>query len=372
MAAGRARGLHPAGMTGSRAGQPSSSPVRSAVAGPVLVHALEEAFEKAAAAAGTRALTFRIAGRVVRLVFAGDALASFVRDALGSLEISGGSAPDLTVNLWDTSSTGVAPPAAPWTPDDLGPRGEIRPFSKGPVFAALSLSGGLAAFDETSARGFFWVRDASLLTIHERGAPLLALFSWFFRAHGVHLVHAAAVGRGRDALLLAGPGGSGKSTTALLCRASGLEHFADDYALVSGAPRPAVHRLYGTAKLGPSSPALPGEGDGGRLERAGSGDGKTLFLLPRTPGGDDASGFALRALVVPRVAGHGETSVSPLPPAEAFRALAPSTVFQLPGAGSASLASLAALVKSIPCFALSLGGDPAQTASAVTGLLPPA
>ncbi len=351
-------------------GSPASSAVRRSVRGPVLAHTLEEAFEKATAAAGTRALTLRIAGRVVRLVFAGDALASFARDALGSLEISGGSAPDLTVNLWDTSSTGVGPPSAPWTSDDLGPRGEIRGFSKGPVFASLSLSGGLAAFDETSARGFFWVRDASLLTIHERGAPLLALFSWFFRAHGVHLVHAAAVGRGTDALLLVGPGGSGKSTTALLCRASGLEHFADDYALVSGAPRPAVHRLYGTAKLAPSSPALPGIG--ARLERAGSADGKTLFLLPPAPGGGDTSSFALRALVVPRVAGHGETFVLPLPPGEAFRALAPSTVFQLPGAGAASLASLAALVKSVPCFALSLGGDPAQAASAVAGLLPPA
>ncbi|MEO8586866.1 MAG: hypothetical protein ABI584_11950 [Acidobacteriota bacterium] len=359
-------------MTDSRSGSPASSAVRRSVRGPVFVHALEEAYGKAAAAAGTRAFTLRIAGRVVRLVFAGSALVAFARDALGSLEMSGGSAPDLTVNLWDTSSTGVPPPSAPWTPDDLRPRGEIRGFSKGPVFASLSLSGGLAAFDETSVRGFFWARDANLLTIHERGAPLLSLFAWFFRAHGVNLVHAAAVGRGRDALLLAGPGGSGKSTTALLCRAFGLEHFADDYALVSGAPRPAVHRLYGTAKLLPSSPAMPGEGDGARLERAGSADGKTLFLLPPTPGGNDASGFALRALVVPRVAGRGETSVSPLPPAEAFRALAPSTVFQLPGAGAASLASLAALVKSVPCFALSLGGDPAQAASAVAGLLPPA
>ena len=72
----------------------------------------------------------------------------------------------------------------------------------------------------------------------------------------------------------------------------------------------------------------------------------------------------VRAVIVPRIRG-GHARLRRVSPAEALLALAPSTVFQLPFDDGAALASLAAVVRQVPCFALDVGDDMAELASAV-------
>jgi hypothetical protein len=357
------------------AGSPStSSPGSRDVRPSVFVQQLDEAFARAAAATHEHSLTLRVAGHTARILFAGDALVPFVRGPLAPrLSANGEGPPDLTVRVWDARTTDVSAPPPPEAPSAFGPHGEIPGYSAEPVLAAYSLaSGALSVFDAESATGFFWVRDERDLTLHELGAPLLSLFGWFFRARGTQLVHSAAVGRGGQAVLLAGPGGSGKSTTALACLAAGLEHIADDYALVSGHPRPVVHALHATAKLNADSLA--------RLPRFARDirnpdrepEEKALLDLGRAAAARAAEGATLRAVVLPRVRAGGAPLLTPIAPGEALRALAPSTIFQMAGAGASTFTSLGALVKAVPAFRLDLGSDLSAVAARVASLLPPA
>ena len=69
----------------------------------------------------------------------------------------------------------------------------------------------------------------------------------------VQLVHSGAVGIGGQGVLLTGIGGSGQSTTCLLCLEAGLDFAGDDYTafeLVGGSSA-RVHSLYSSAKVDP-------------------------------------------------------------------------------------------------------------------------
>jgi hypothetical protein len=337
------------------------------------VHELDDAFARAIAGTRERAMTLGVAGQTVRIVFAGDTLVPFVRGALAPRISSGGTeAPDLTVKLWDTATTGVSAPLPPGAPFVYGARGEVPGYTTEPVFAACShASGALSVLDVVTSTAYFWVRDPGDLALHELGAPLLSLFGWFFRARDAQLVHAAAVGRAGQAVLLAGPGGSGKSTTALACLAAGLTHIADDYALVVGAPRPVVHALYATAKLNADSLArLPHLA---RVVRNPEREPEEKALLDLGPNLETRPGNAgaISALVFPRVGAAGAPALIPIAAGEALRALAPSTIFQMAGAGASTFAILGTLVKAVPAFRLQLGPDLSAVAASVASLLPP-
>ena len=58
---------------------------------------------------------------------------------------------------------------------------------------------------------------------------------------GLVLLHAAAVGDADGVVLLVGNGGSGKSTTSVVCSQAGLGFLADDFCLLEPGtlPRPA-------------------------------------------------------------------------------------------------------------------------------------
>lgn len=350
-----------------------SSPASPGASPSVFGRQLDGSFARAAEATHETALTLCLAGRTVRIVFAGDALVPFVLGALAPrLSTREDIPPDLTVKLWDAKTTGVSAPLPPGAPSAYGPHGEIRGYGAGPVFAAYSLdSGALSVLDTESATGYFWTRDVGDLTLHELGAPLLQLFGWFFRARGMQLVHASVVGRGGQAVLLAGPGGSGKSTTALACLAAGLEHIADDYVLVSGIPRPTVHALHATAKLNSDSLVrLPHFARAVRNPERHAKE-KALLDLGRAGVAPAAEGAALRAVVLPRLRAGGVPALIPIAAGEALRALAPSTIFQMAGAGAPTFAFLGALVKSVPAFRLDLGSDLSAVAACVAHLLPP-
>ena len=85
----------------------------------------DEAFAEAVRVVGALDRELVIGGRRVRLRFAGEALLPFVEPALAHPHVSRSAAPDLTIAVWDTASTGVARPASPWSARDVRERGEI-------------------------------------------------------------------------------------------------------------------------------------------------------------------------------------------------------------------------------------------------------
>ncbi len=336
-----------------------------------------EAFFELAWEGGCRALAalgvmpgrlYDIGGFRVRMR-AGGPMVGHLLGAFGHLEISPAESRDLDILAWDSVSSGVPMPSPPWGRDDYGQRGEIRGFNDARFMAAFDQVGGaLNLLDRASGRAIFWTRDGARLPEHERGAPFRAILNGWLGGRGCALAHGAAVGAGGGAVLLAGMGGSGKSTTALICVGGGMSFLGDDYCLLRADPSPEVSSVYGTAKVAPADLArMPGLA--GRAAVDPRVPGKALIFLADALPGCFARRLPLRAVLLPVVAGGRETSLRAADAAEALRALAPSSIFQVSGSGGGTFDLLAGLVRALPCYHLALGTDFSRIGEVVRGVL---
>jgi hypothetical protein len=320
---------------------------------------VEEAFAVAASRLGVFEEHIAIAGVAIHLRFAGDALRKRLLPALAHRII----APvddAVTLLIYDCASARMPQPNVPWRAEDVGVRGEVAVIDSLRI-SLFAPSGALSVFDPERRVGVYVVRDAATLPSYERAAPLRTLLHWSLEAGGCRLAHAAAVATNAGGALLAGRGGSGKSTTSLLCLRAGMKYAGDDYVGIKADPAVA-HAIYATAKIDAHSLTLlddvavhiePRDGEKG-----------VAFL------DDVVSSFAIRALVLPRVTG-GVSRLRRASGAEALRALAPTTVFQLPGNDGATFAWMASFARAVPAYALDLGDDraaiPALVARAIEG-----
>ncbi|MCX6044759.1 MAG: serine kinase [Chloroflexi bacterium] len=304
----------------------------------------------------------------VCLRFAGDGLRPYISPALAHLCIAPTPVPDLTICLWDTVSTNTPPaPLLTWLCqsirmrplEHLSPRQEIRTLSNARVPAAFEMGAGvLSMLDTQQGIAVYWVHDATALPYYEQGAPLRTILNWWLSGHNFQCVHAGAVGTAEGGVLLTGKGGSGKSTTALACLASELLYVSDDYCLFTNEPRPYVYSLYNTAKLNGlrdlqrQPQFLPMIHNADQL-----GQEKLMMFLARHMAHKLRPGFPLKAILLPCVTGNVATKLTPITAGLALRALAPTSLFQLPGSAQRSFLHMGQLVRQLPCYQLELGSD---------------
>lgn len=320
---------------------------------------------------GTIDRHYSIGGYSIRLRFAGPALVPYITPALEHLESDSCETPKLTICLWDSASTSVKIPPPPWTQDDYIARDEIRGYNDGRIHAAFQIEAGiLSLLDVEQNLAICWVRDAQNVPYYETGAPLLRILHWWMLKSERQLIHAAAVGIPEKGVLLAGRGGSGKSTTALACINSKLSYVADDYCLVSSEPAPFVYSLYNTAKQAADNMKrfpnhISAVSNPERLET----EKALLFLYKHYPG-KIAAGFPIRHILIPRITGRHETSLQPAPRPAALKALAPSTIFQLSGADHIAFKMIAGFVRKVSsCYYLDLGTDISKIPNVIHELL---
>jgi len=328
-------------------------------------------FENAARAAGGAVeTTYSLAEFPIRLRFAGPRLVSSITPAFAHLAVETRRPSALTVSIWDSVSTGTEMPPPPWSLDDYASRGAIRGFGDDRIQVAFGLgSCTLSMLDARLGRGLFWTRDASVLPPFVCASPLLLILYWYMRGKGVQIIHAAAVGSDRGGAVLVGRSGSGKSTTALACLASGLLYGGDDYVLLAEGQKSFVHGIYNSAKIDVGmADRMPHLRKA--LERASAWDnGKAFAFLYEHFPEQTVSGFPLEAILVPRIAGLPATRLFRISPAEALKSLAPSTLFQLSGTGPEDFQRMGRWVTRIPCYALELSNDPAEISRAIARFL---
>lgn len=331
------------------------------------VAAVLDAAASAVARGATRCLDLCVAGARLRLSVAGDALGEAILPALAPRcePPRRDLRPDACIDAFDGGGRGdlaPPPPCAALGLDSNAPRsGGRAAFNAG--------SGVLVACDRGRRRGAWWCRDARLLPPWERAAPMRALLAWLLADLGTTVVHGAAVAIDGAALLLAGPGGAGKSTTALRCLAAGFEYLGDNNAAIGVDPEPMVHSLYASASLRRSSRIrVEGAVEPGAPEDDGS---EKVFSMPgaRWPDRFPAS-RPLAAIVVPRVAGADRPRLLPCSEGAALRALAPSTLFAQPGSDARDLSRLSALVRRLPRATLDLADDGAEIVRLLRSLRP--
>ncbi|MGD9797289.1 MAG: serine kinase [Acidimicrobiia bacterium] len=310
------------------------------------------------------ARSFQVGGRTVRLEFAGDALVDKLTRALRHLP-AGTAEPDLTIRAWDTASTGMPGPTLP--PDDHpdGPTWRRVLVDDPPLHAVYKPgAGSLSVVDRSRRLAWYWCADAGDVPVWEQGTPFLHVFHHWLSSVGLQLVHAGAAGDGGGdgGVLFVGKSGSGKSTATLASvvgadRDGGLRYAGDDYVVVGADPDPVVHALYSSGKLDVAQlvrfPEL-----GRWVENPdGPADEKRVFFLADHRPEWTSTGFPLRAVVLPRVAGRPGSSLEASSPAAALAALAPSTIFQMPGAAGAELKGIAAVLRRVPAWRLHSGTD---------------
>jgi len=319
-----------------------------------------------------------LGGRRVRLRAAGRELGRTLTAALAHLRCPDIDAAPcaLDIVVWDGAATGVPCPPIAWS-DALGSRWEVgqgmfASLGEGQTVGYLR-SHSATWLDRKTSSLLGYIRDASELSLFEKGKPFHFLFSVWHHDLDILVVHAGMVARNGKGVLLPGMGGAGKSTTALACLRYGLEYLGDDYIGLEATPnaRFVGHSIYSSTWLQPDHyracfPDLVPHAVTGY--RPGE-DKHLVFLAPRY-----AERFrhtaTVSAVALPRISNGQETTFQRARKGEALLTAAPSTMLCLvPRPHRAGLDRLASLVQSVPCYWLDLGSDPGRIGPAVEALL---
>jgi hypothetical protein len=296
--------------------------------------------------------------------------------AFAHLPDSGKGDDAFTIHLWDgsfPSRNGFLDVFTKNWPSLCGPRGSLVDYHGGRLVALYQPGPDiLHVVDLERNIAFYWKRDLTPLPYYEVGSPLRSLLHVVMRKYGLQFVHGGAVGHESGGVLLAGKGGSGKSTSVLACLDSGLQYASDDYCM-SGTGKNGegrVHSLYNTAKL-------RGDEDLARFPKLAErvwnpvreGEDKATIFLQDCRPEKLIAGFPLRAILVPHVAGVRDTTLGPCSAKDALLALAPTTLAQLPDSGSEDMQRMVRLVRTTPCYRLQLGTDLRQIPEAIERVL---
>ena len=311
------------------------------------------AFELATrATGGVVEWRFAISGCSVALHFAGTGLVAVVTEALTHLRDTETGPADLDVFLWDSASTGVPFPVSDRM--DLPAWRRLAPWSDvhhgNERIMHQPYEDSLAVLADSQA--VYWAASGADAPFYERSAPLLHLLHWWLADRGLLVVHGGAVGRPEGGVLLAGTGGSGKTTTALSCLGSSLGYAGDDYVVVGVQP-PHAFSLYRSAKVD----RVHSRRLARLLPEVANPDprpnDKALYFIDQGLALD----FPIRAILLPQLVDGTRSRAARTSPATALARLAPSSILQLPGVGSGALKGMRILCEAVPAYSLQLGTD---------------
>jgi hypothetical protein len=334
--------------------------------------ALRRALEEAAEAGGGFVEEeVDVAGLRLRLRFAGERARDVLYPPYEHLAATGRGAPELSIDVFDSASTGVQAASPPWSPPDTGTaaRPMLRYQSERACVLDEPTMGILSAADPARGEAILHLRDAAALLHGERAVPLRDALQLLLGGRERWLAHAGAVGEAGTGALLVGRSGSGKSTLALSCAMAGMEIVSDDYVVIEPGSPPIAHATQSTAKVSADSATrlgLPGAViEAARFEPTLEGPPKAVVDIRSLPRGAPRWDLRVGALIAPHLSDAQRPALEPISPAAGLRALAPSTVIQARSRMPGLLAALGALAREVPSYSLRLSPDPRANAAEV-------
>jgi hypothetical protein len=316
--------------------------------------------------------SYRMAGGTVTVRLIGHRLGATLTRALAHLSLPVISrTPDLLIEAWDEAETGVGTPVTR-ARDDHSTPGTTTVSADG-RYVVFEQATTQSVLDRTGRHIVTWVAGAERLTQYELGRPWHSELLLWQRDRGLLPVHAGFIERDGVGVLLGGPGGSGKSTTALVCMRAGWSYLADDYVGIEARPEGGFtgHGIYCSAHLEPENLGKFPEFVPGAIHGKLSREDKSLVLLSTVAGSSLTGTADIRVLALPRVVNADETTFRPARKAEALLRLAPSSLHLLPfaGLGHSGFQTLTTLVEQVPTWWLELGRDREQLPRAVAALV---
>jgi hypothetical protein len=334
------------------------------------IAALAGAAAEARSKAGHADVQLRVGEHSVRIRVAPESMRSLLQPLAGVTNSSGNGR---TIDLWDVRACGVRPPPLPEEGREAGPMGAIPWLGSVETAGAWQEPGRmLVAWDGRAGAVSGYIGDPALLPSWQRAEPLRAPLNWVLRGPRRALAHAAALGRRErgTGLLIGGPGGSGKSTTALSWLLAGGDFAGDNYVLVDlDAPDgPTAAPIYANAKA--DAHAMSMLPDLAPVARAGDETlhGKSVLDVRDLRHDQPAGPIRVTAIAISKVTGASAPAVRRISGAQALKGLAPSSLLQLPGE-TEGFAVLASLIRVLPCFEIELARDPSANVGALDDLL---
>jgi len=310
---------------------------------------------------------YLLADKIICINYANSLLFSHLSSAISHLEVNNSTeSADLTLWVFDSAS----PPQVP-RELILEETMHMKQTESHPIFyfngedylLTYQLNNGLREiqfFNKRNREAFVWIRDIKEVltdTSEVLTSPFRTIFAWFFSLHDKVLLHSAGAGEEDGGVLFIGPGGSGKTTSALSCLASGYKFSGDDSILVSAQENPIGYSVYKSARLFKNDLDYFQPFRNLVLNPNDPPDEKVRFLLNEDTSKKLLSAFPIKAIIAPTIIEKDKAPLlEAIKPAEALRILAPSTLLHIPGQNQKTLHNLAKIVSSIPCYRLTLNG----------------
>lgn len=220
-----------------------------------------------------------------------------------------------------------------------------------------------------SRRGVQLMLTPHSLPDWDSGSPLRNFLHWELSGKYSGLVHAGVLGiEGRGALFF-GPGGSGKSGTVLAGILHGLQSVGDDYVLVEMKDAVTAMPLFTTLKSDPAGLKRLGVDQSVAWAQQINWQGKNQFSFADITETGQPDCIEIAALCLPQVAFAEKTSFEPLPCKQAFLALAPTGIAQIPGNREQNFAFCAELSRCLPAYRVVLGTDPIEITNALKNFI---
>ncbi len=320
-------------------------------------------FDEVVSRTGIDSFDYRIAGERFRVRFARGFPYLRLTAAICHLQTEPQSAcqdTGLCIDIWQSRRAPFRLATEEWN-KALSPLACIGPW---PFVYCQADIGMTVAFCQD--RALICFRDFDALPPWELAIPFRVVINAWFQMRGGQIMHAAALGDGRQGVLLAGRGGAGKSSTALACLDDPrIDYLSDDLCLVTGPGAPSVHCLYNTAKIrAEGMHRFPELSQEVAADLSHDECKPTFYLYP-----DRRDRLAmtrpLAGILLPRVVAGEKTRILPASRADAWTALVPSTFAVVLGDRRVAASTIRSLVEKLPVFWLELGSDRASIAATV-------
>lgn len=210
----------------------------------------------------------------------------------------------------------------------------------------------LAGYESQGKKAYYYIPNMDMLPFYEKAAPMRMIFHHFAQDHGMMLVHGGSIAMDGHGVLMAGKGGSGKTTTTICAALDGFDYLGDDYVILDAESK-TIYSLYSSGKIRWDSEKLLPEL--GSLAVNNRDEDKGYFFMNEINDRVRKS-VRLYAVIIPQLGGE-KPSYSRASGITALRVLSSSTIFQMPGSGQRMLGDISQLLRNIPVYEMTLGRD---------------
>ncbi len=312
--------------------------------------------------------TFQVGPFAIRLASASSALHGKISKAFNHLrQTDSHSLANLTICLWDTSESKENLPPLDWK---LIHQNGYQGYSKPPFyFHYFDAIQALSVLNMEQNKAHFIVQDTQKLPWWVSGSPLQVILHIWFRNHGMHLTHTAAISNGQTGLLLTGKGGSGKSTTVLACLTQGLFYVGEDYCLLAGGDPPTAYSIYQSAKWRPYTRELYPGYDAWIANPKSADSEKALIYYQEIFPSQIKCSSSIHAIISLHVGQQKKPVLKQHSLIHSLKDLMMSTLLQLPFPHPSTMTILQKFASQTEHFHLTLGQDLDANAALLKGLM---